>query len=115
MPTTRGRSQDRKRVAGSSATRSGGSVEKVGSKHHGREKICHGREAAETAREYQPDAVTLDVNMPVLDGLETARQLKKDPRLERTTFIAHTAANDPSETKASEVGFRHLVTKGGST
>jgi len=38
-----------------------------------------GREAIETAGEYQPDAVILDVNMPVLDGLETARQLKKDP------------------------------------
>jgi len=38
-----------------------------------------GPEAIETAGEYQPDAVILDVNMPVLDGLETARQLKKDP------------------------------------
>ena len=75
-----------------------------------------GREAIETASEYQLDVVILDVNMPVLDGIQTARELKRDPRLERTTFIAHTAANDPSiETDASEVGFRHLVTKGGST
>ena len=75
-----------------------------------------GRQAIQTAGEYQPDVVILDINMPVLNGLQTARELKRDPRLERTTCIAHTAANDPSiETDASEVGFRHLVTKGGST
>ena len=75
-----------------------------------------GREAIEAAGQYRPDVVILDVNMPVLDGLQTARELKRDRRLERATFIAHTAANDPSiETDASKVGFRHLVTKGGST
>src|SRR3954452_9908914 len=74
-----------------------------------------GRDAIETAGEYRPDVVILDVNMPVLDGLQTARELKRDRRVERATFIAHTAANDPSlETEASRVGFRHLVTKGGS-
>ena len=75
-----------------------------------------GCEAIEAAGQYRPDVVILDVNMPVLDGLQTARELKRDRRLERATFIAHTAANDPSiENEASRVGFRHLVTKGGST
>ncbi len=75
-----------------------------------------GREAIEVAGQYRPDVVILDVNMPVLDGLQTARELKRDRRLKRTTFIAHTAANDPSiENDAADVGFRRLVTKGGST
>jgi two-component system, sensor histidine kinase len=75
-----------------------------------------GRDAIETAGQYRPDVVILDVNMPVLDGFQTARELKRDRRLGGTTFIAHTAANDPSlETDASRVGFRHLVTKGGPT
>ena len=75
-----------------------------------------GHDAIETAGQYRPDVVILDLNMPVLDGLQTARELKRDRRLGRTTFIAHTAANDPSiENEASRVGFRHLVTKGGST
>jgi len=38
-----------------------------------------GREAIETASEYQPDVVILDVNMPVLDGIQTARELKETP------------------------------------
>jgi len=75
-----------------------------------------GREAIEAAGQYRPDVVILDVNMPVLDGLQTARELKRDRRLVRATLIAHTAANDPSiENDAADIGFRHLVTKGGST
>jgi CheY-like chemotaxis protein len=36
-----------------------------------------GRDAIEKAKELTPDAVILDMSMPVLNGLETARILKK--------------------------------------
>ncbi len=37
----------------------------------------NGREALEAAQELQPDVVLLDVNMPVLDGVDTVRLLKE--------------------------------------
>jgi len=35
-----------------------------------------GREAVKLAEEVEPDAVVLDIEMPVLDGVEAARQLR---------------------------------------
>src|SRR5438874_1901178 len=39
---------------------------------------ANGREALAAVRELEPDVVTLDVEMPVLDGLATVRQLMAD-------------------------------------
>lgn len=37
-----------------------------------------GAEAQQLAREYQPDVVLLDINMPVVDGLTAARALRQE-------------------------------------
>ena len=37
----------------------------------------NGEEGVLAALEYDPDAIVMDVNMPVMDGLEAARLLKK--------------------------------------
>lgn len=72
-----------------------------------------GESAIATAGEYRPDIVILDVNMPGLDGLQTARILKMDRRLEDKTFIAHTAEDGVFIRKlASRIGFHHVVAKG---
>jgi two-component system nitrate/nitrite response regulator NarL len=38
----------------------------------------NGREALELAERMQPDAVVMDVEMPVLDGVEATRQLRAE-------------------------------------
>ena len=38
-----------------------------------------GQEALEKLRSERPDLVMLDMNMPVLDGLETCRAMRADP------------------------------------
>lgn len=42
-------------------------------------EAADGRQACELAAHYQPDAVILDIAMPVLDGLEAAQHLAKLP------------------------------------
>lgn len=75
-----------------------------------------GESAIATAAAYRPDVVILDVNMPGLDGLQTARILKTDRRLERKTFIAHTAEDGASVRKvASRIGFHKVVAKGNAS
>jgi CheY-like chemotaxis protein len=75
-----------------------------------------GESAIAAAGEYRPDVVILDINMPGLDGMQTARMLKTDRRLEDKTFIAHTADDSVFVRKlASRVGFHHLVAKGNAS
>jgi CheY-like chemotaxis protein len=72
-----------------------------------------GDEAVAVAGQYRPDVVVLDIDMPGMDGLQTARHLKRDRRLARKSFVAHTASDEPFVRHvASQIGFRDLVVKG---
>ena len=54
-----------------------------------------GTGAIELAGCFPPDVVILDINMPGLNGWQTARHLRTDRRMERAIFIAHTAVDGP--------------------
>lgn len=72
-----------------------------------------GHAAVDVAGAYRPNVVILDMNMPGMDGLQTARRLKKDRRLAGVAFVAHSAADEPLVRRvAKQIGFRHFVTKG---
>ena len=75
--------------------------------------VYGGEEALRMAGRYRPDVIILDINMPGMDGLQTARELKKDRRLKSKLFIAHTASDEPLVRRvAAEIGFRRMVIKG---
>jgi CheY-like chemotaxis protein len=62
-----------------------------------------GAEALQTCEAWNPDAVLMDLRMPGMDGIETARQLRK--RGSRTAIIAVTASSlAPAEIEAREAG-----------
>lgn len=50
-----------------------------------------GMRAVEIADEARPDVVLLDIQMPEMDGFETARALRKIPSLHDVPFVAVTA------------------------
>jgi two-component system cell cycle response regulator DivK len=71
-----------------------------------------GEEAIERAREWNPDLVVLDIQLPDIDGYETLNRLRSDPAFADTPVIAVTAfamAND--RRRAEEAGFDGFVTK----
>jgi two-component system cell cycle response regulator DivK len=50
-----------------------------------------GAQALVQAATHRPDAILMDVFMPILDGVEATRRLKADPALRETPVIAYTA------------------------
>ena len=56
-------------------------------------EAANGKDAVEKAEEIQPNLVVLDLSMPVMNGLEVARILKKlmpeVPLIMFTSFITH--------------------------
>ena len=65
----------------------------------------NGGEALQKAKIIKPDIITMDVEMPVMDGLETCRRLKEDPVTRDIPVIFITARNTPEfREKGFEVG-----------
>jgi DNA-binding NarL/FixJ family response regulator len=69
-----------------------------------------GREAIELVERHGPDAILLDLHMPVLDGIETTRRLAAShPQL--AIVILTTYADDGSVFEALRAGARSYLTK----
>ena len=65
----------------------------------GYEVICayDGLEALKLARSDRPDVIILDIAMPVLDGLEVCRRLRRDPALAAVPILFLTVRRDPED------------------
>ncbi|HZT05683.1 MAG TPA: response regulator [Chloroflexota bacterium] len=59
-----------------------------------------GGEALALARSERPKLALLDVQMPVMDGLEVCRRIKSDEDLRSTAVVMLTSAAQPSEREA---------------
>jgi len=74
--------------------------------------VTNGSEAIETAREFLPDLVLLDIMMPHQDGVETCRQLRELHEMENTFIIFLTARSEEySEVAAFDIGADDYITK----
>jgi two-component system chemotaxis response regulator CheB len=72
----------------------------------------HGEEALKLIKRHQPDALILDVDMPIMDGLETLKAVRKDhPGVESIMFSAHTHAGAHVTFQALENGAFDFVAK----
>ncbi|EIJ42283.1 PAS domain S-box [Beggiatoa alba B18LD] len=57
----------------------------------------NGKEAIERAKEIHPDIILMDIQMPVMDGLEAIQQLRADSEFANTPIIALTALAMPGD------------------
>jgi two-component system alkaline phosphatase synthesis response regulator PhoP len=75
-------------------------------------KANDGKEALQIAKEFLPALIILDVMMPVMDGIETARQLKTIPELKNTLIIFLTARGEEyTEVAAFDAGAHDYIIK----
>ena len=71
-----------------------------------------GKQALEVAKQELPDLIILDVMMPGMDGIETCRELRNDPRLRDTIIAFLTARNeDYSQIAGFESGADDYIAK----
>lgn len=60
----------------------------------------------------QPDVIFLDLNMPVMNGLECLRQLKSNPGLSGIPTIMYSTTADPlTISRLREMGAEDFITK----
>ena len=81
---------------------------------HGHATACayDGRQALDVCRRFEPDAVVLDIDMPVLDGYGAARAIRLAPRPRIPALVALTALGGHDARRlAFEAGFDAHMTK----
>jgi len=75
-------------------------------------RVAHdGAEALRVGRAFEPEVILLDLGMPVMDGLETARRMRQEPWGQRATLVAVTGwGQQRDRERTAEAGFdAHLV------
>lgn len=71
-----------------------------------------GQQAVEVAATFLPDVMLLDIGMPIMDGYEAARQVRKNLELSNVMLVALTGwGQEDDKRRAEEAGFHHHVTK----
>ena len=75
-----------------------------------------GEQALTVARSQRPDLILMDIQLPLVDGYEATRSIKRDPELRHIPVIAVTSyALSGDEQKAREAGCDAYVAKPYST
>lgn len=68
--------------------------------------------AIEVLKEFEPQLILMDIQLPGIDGLEFTRQLKANPRTQTVTIVALTAyAMKGDEAKAIASGCSGYISK----
>ncbi|MEK6547998.1 MAG: response regulator transcription factor [Bacteroidota bacterium] len=75
-------------------------------------KAYDGKEALEIAQVFKPTLIIMDVMMPIMDGIETARKMKLVPELKNTLILFLTARGEEfTEVAAFDAGAHDYIIK----
>ena len=73
---------------------------------------CNGAQALETAAACRPHLILLDRMMPVMDGAETCRAIRRDPQLKQTMVVFLSALGEEEQQLTGfDVGADDYLTK----
>ena len=79
---------------------------------HTTQVVHDGQQALKTVGEFKPDVVFLDIDMPGMNGYETAQALRKMQGLTQTVLVALTGWNGSNEkVRFKTAGFDHHLAK----
>jgi CheY-like chemotaxis protein len=71
-----------------------------------------GEAGLRAARDWRPDCLILDINMPRLDGYALAQEVRREPGLERAKLVAVSAYSHADHARRSdEAGFDYRLVK----
>lgn len=74
--------------------------------------VYDGAEALATLARFQPHAIVLDLGMPVMDGCEVARRIRRDPALAAIRLVALSGWGQAADREGTRrAGFDHHLTK----
>jgi len=62
-------------------------------------QATNGLEAIEVATRDQPDVILMDLDMPVMDGVEATRRIKADPQLAHIKVLAVSGQNNSEKAR----------------
>jgi PAS domain S-box-containing protein len=79
--------------------------------HHRLQFASNGQEALECLEKTKPDAVLMDIRMPVMDGRTTLAEIRKRPGLASLPVIAITASGEPSADPEGRSQFSGFIRK----
>ncbi len=74
------------------------------------DRAANGKIGLEMVDNYKPDIITLDVTMPVMDGIEAAEVLKEKGLINRV-IIMSAMGDDDLINQACSIGINHFLTK----
>jgi CheY-like chemotaxis protein len=83
-------------------------------KHAGHEVVeaINGAEALPLVRDSRPDAIIMDVNMPVMGGLEATREIRADASMDSVPILILTAHANASDARdAMDAGATAYLSK----
>jgi signal transduction histidine kinase len=84
-------------------------LEEIGHDYH---LVHDGRLAVAAAKDYQPDAILLDIGLPGMDGYDVCRAFRNDESFKAVPIIAQTGwGQDRDRASASAAGFNHHLVK----
>jgi len=79
---------------------------------HSTRLAADGRQALQTARDFRPDIVFLDIGMPGMNGYEVARELRRTDGMVNAVLIALTGwGSQDDQARSRAAGFDHHLTK----
>ena len=83
---------------------------------HDTQIAADGRQAVDTTLAFEPDIIFLDLDMPVLNGYEAAREIRGAPLPRQPFLVALTAAHGATvEVTTRAVGFDFYLRKPADT